>query len=240
MRGFFITFDSMIAVLDIWNRLAAYSQKYQSGADNVAYFNTALAEVQLEIYNDFSPLYDENQKIKNLLDVWVKEEAGTSFSTGFIRPGTPPEIINRPISIGYTSINGSIIFSIIEIDEDELVAVSRIPQRAPNVAKKNVYFRFNSPYDLQFYPKTTIPYDLFYMIYPTPANIAFTFSTTADEDIMTYDPANSVDLLWPGNAFNLILYKMLEKYGVSVREELLQAYSQVGFKQQETDGEGGK
>jgi hypothetical protein len=54
---------------------------------------------------------------------------------------------------------------------------------------------------------------------------------------MTYDAGNTVDLAWPSSAANLILYKMLEKYGVSVREQLLQEYAKYGIIQSATTGE---
>lgn len=229
----------MISVKLIWDRIGAYAQKYQAGTDIVAYFNSALAEVQSEIFTDLAPLYDENEKIKTLLDVWVKEQTGSSSSAGVVTVGTSPDVVNRPLSAGYTT-SGNIVFGIPGVTESELVAIARIPQRAPDVTKKNVYYRFNSPATLQFYPKTTVPYDLFYLVYPTVASIAFTYSTTSDEDIMTYDSANSVQLAWPASATNLILYKMLEKYGISVREQLLQEYSKYGFVQSAQAGEAKK
>lgn len=217
----------MVSVLFVWNRLKAYAQKYQSGADNVDYFNTALAEVQLEIFTDFSPSYDKNEMVKSLLDFWVRPQKGTSNPDGTVGLGTGNEVVARPLGIGYT--DGTIVlFGVPQVQESELMAIARMPQRVPNVAKKQVYYRFNSPSVLNFYPETTIPYSLFYIIYPLEAKIVFTFTSTADEDIMTYDPVNSIDLAWPESASNLIVYKMLEKYGVTVREQLLQEYSKYG------------
>lgn len=227
----------MIAVYDfLWLRLADYAAKYQSGTDVVSAFNSKLSEVQVETFNNLVPFYEVSEKVKTLLDVWVKEQVGSSDSTGFVTAGIGDEVVNRPISIGYTS-GGSIIFSIVEIGETELIAIARMPQRQPNVAKKNVYYRFNSPSTLQFYPKAITPYDMFYFIYPSEAHIAFTFTSTADEDIMTYDPTDSIDLAWPSSASNLILYGMLQKYGVSVRESLLQEYSKYGIDMSATLGE---
>jgi hypothetical protein len=117
------------------------------------------------------------------------------------------------------------------------MAIARIPQRAPNVANKIVYYRFNSPETVYFYPAQAIPFSVFYLVYPDEAKIAFTFSETDDEDIMTYDQADSVDLGWPASATNLILYKMLEKYGVQVREQLLQQYAEYGIVQSANTGE---
>lgn len=229
----------MISVLYLWQRIEGYGAKYQSGTDVVAYFNTALAEVQSEIFNDFSPIYDESEKVKSLLDFWVRPQTGTSNSDGTVGIGTGSETIARPLGIGYTN-SGEVIFGIPEVQESELMAIARIPQRKPDAAKKNVYYRFNSPSTTNFYPAATTPYSLFYLIYPSEAKIAFTFTSTEDEDIMTYDPANSINLAWPEAASNLILYKLLEKYGVAVREALLQEYAKYGITQTASAGEGRK
>lgn len=228
----------MVAVLYIWDRISAYGQKYQSGAENIAYFNTSLSEVQLELFNDFSVYYGKNEKVNTLMDFWVRQQTGTTPGTGIDTIGTDPEIVNRILSAGYAP-SGAITFGIPAVAENELVAIARIPQRAPNIAKKIAYYRFNSPQTINFYPAAIIPYLVFYLIYPTEAHIAFTFSETADEDIMTYDDANSVNLAWPASASNLILYLMLEKYGVSVREQLLQEYAQYGVTRSVNAGEGG-
>jgi len=233
---FFIYLVIMILVIDVWNRLLDYSQKYQSGIDTVSYFNSKLQEVQLEIFNDFSPLYDESEKVKTLLDIWVSEQATNSDAVGYILAGGS-DTICRPLSIGYTDGNGNVLFPIYEIDESELIAIERMPQRQPNVTNKNVYYRFNAVNNLQFYPKATTPFDMFYLMYPTAASIAFTLTETDDEDVMTYDAGSSVNLNWPEAAFDLIVYKMLEKYGVSVREDLLQQYARFGFSQTATIGE---
>ena len=230
----------MIAVLYLWERIAGYGQKYQSGQDNVDYFNTALQEVQYEIFNDFSPIYDKSEKVKSLLDFWVRPQSGVSNADGTVGVGVYPEVVARPLGVGYATSPSLVEFGIPSVAENELMAIARIPQRAPNVAKKNVYYRFNSPSTANFYPAQAIPYSMFYMIYPSAAYIAFTFTSTDDEDIMTYDPNNSADLAWPAAATNLILYKMLEKYGVSVREQLLQEYAKYGLIQTAQAGEGEK
>jgi len=228
----------MIAVKFLWDRTSAYIAKYQSGTDIVAYFNSALSEVQSEIFNDFSPIYDESEKVKSLLDFWVRPQTGTSNADGTVGIGTAPEVVARPLGVGYATSPSLIEFGIPSVAENELMAIARIPQRAPNVAKKNVYYRFNSPSTANFYPAQAIPYSMFYLIYPSPAYIAFTFSETDDEDIMTYDAANSVDLAWPAAATNLILYKLLEKIGVNIREQLLQEYAKYGIIQSAQAGEG--
>lgn len=227
----------MIKILDVWNRISAYGSKYQSGMDTVAYFNSSISEVQKEIFNDTSPFFDVNDKVRVLLNSWVREQYGLTDASGIDTIGGAPEIVNRLLSVGVTDGSQNLLFSIPETTESELVGIARMPQRAPNFAAKKVYYRFNDPDQLQLYPRQAINYLTYYLIYPLESHIAFTFTETDDEDIMTYDPTNSVDLAWPDSAYNLIVYKVLEKYAIEVREQLLQSYAAFGFNQTSAGGE---
>jgi hypothetical protein len=90
----------MISIKYIWDRIVAYSGKYQSGADPVSYFNSSIAEVQAEIFNDFSPYYGKNEKIDSLMDFWVRSQTGTAASDGTVSIGVDPGVVNRILSAG--------------------------------------------------------------------------------------------------------------------------------------------
>jgi len=78
------------------------------------------------------------------------------------------------------------------------------------------------------YPQQEIPYILFYLIYPTTAILAFTYQEVDGEYVQVYDPVNSVDLYWDKSASNLLLYMLLEKYGVSSRDDILNEFGKFG------------
>lgn len=219
----------MIAVLDLWNRVNQYAQKYASGQTVVDTFNGALAEVQAEVYNDLSPFYQQNEKVRGLLNVWVKNINAT-FTSGSYTSVDPQfdRVVSMAITEGATP--PVMLYEINPITEGELVYANRIPQRKPDPAKKRVYYFMDGPVTINAAPNTVaLPFIMYYLTYPTEAKIAFTYSLTNDEYIMTYDAGNSTDLEWVTDAFNIILYKMLEKYGVETRDQWIEEYSRLGI-----------
>jgi len=216
----------MIDVLYIWNRLADYGQKYMSGTDKVDAFNSKLAEVQAEVYNDLSPYYETNIKVRDILRPWAKKLTGTATS-GVITATVASYEFDRVISIGIT-IAGA-FFGANEITEEELVEVARIPQRRPDSAKKQVYYLTSGTNIITLAPLEALAYTAYVLVMPKEAKIAFTLTSTDDEDVMTYNSAGSTDLEWNKNAQNIIIYKMLEKYGISNRELWLTEYAKLGI-----------
>ncbi len=219
----------MIQIYDfLWKRLADYSKKFQSGMDVVDEFNTKIAEIQIEVMNDLSPFYQTNELVRGVLNPWVRKINGISNASGVItRPVVGAEVYLRPLSFGVVDANNKYLFEINPSLENEITIAQRLPQRKPSVVKKIVNY-IPDGQTIQLYPEEAIRYKLYYLIYPTEAHIAFTYTSTADEDVMTYDAANSEDLAWDGNASNIILYKLLEKYGVGNREQLLIEYGKLG------------
>jgi hypothetical protein len=71
---------------------------------------------------------------------------------------------------------------------------------------------------------------MWYLIFPSNAYIAFTYTIINGEYVQQYDPGNSIDLFWDKSAANLLLYLLLEKYGISSRDDLLQEYAEMGIK----------
>ena len=218
----------MITVLSLWERVNQMAAKYQSGQTVVDTFNGALAEVQAEIYNDLSSYYQVNEKVRALLNPWVKTTNGTFTAGSFTSADAQ---FDRVVSIGITdgSNPATILYEVNPITEGELVYANRIPQRKPDASKKRVYYFMGGLNIIKTAPNTVaLPFVMYYLSYPTVANIAFTYSEVNDEYIMTYS-GTSVNLGWAPDAFNIILYKMLEKYGVETRDLWIAEYSRLGI-----------
>ena len=214
----------------LWKRLADYAKKFQSGMDVVDEFNTRLAEVQLELVNTLAPYYQVNEKVRSIMSIWVRSLSGTSSSTGLIvRPPVVDGVeFMRVLSMGYVNSTGLMSFDISQTTEGEIVIANRIPQRRPSIAKRIVNY-VSVGNTIQLYPQQAIQYSMFYLVYPKEAKIAFAYTSIDDEDVMTLDVANTVNLAWDKTAANIILYMMMEKYGVGNREMLLVEYGKLGI-----------
>jgi len=224
----------MIEVITIWQRINQYASKYQSGVVVADTFNAALAETQLEIYNDLSQFYQVNEKVRGLLNPWVKV-ANTPVANGVIDMATvvaDDEEFDRVVAMGVTSGTSpyTSLYEINPITEGELVYVNRVPQRQPDLNAKRVYFLMDGATTINLAPiVSTLPTKIYYLIFPTEAHIAFTYTVTDDEDIMTYDAGDSVNLAWTKDAENIIIYKMLQKYGITSRDSWIAEYSRLGI-----------
>lgn len=224
----------MIATLFFWERLIKYAQKYQLQAPDVDNFNSALEEVQLEAMTILGPHYQANEKVRTLLTPWVRRIIDVSDQQGQLlqpqRVGVEEETTEtfyRLVGIGVTDDSGKVLYGISPSMEAEIMEYSWMPQRKPDLTKSRVYY---IPYDdvIQLYPETEIPYILFYLVYPSKALLAFTYSVVNGEYVQSYDPINTVDLLWDRDASNLLLYMLLEKYGISSRDDLLVEFAKYG------------
>lgn len=235
MRGFLFTFGYMISTYNfLWTRLIQYGQKYQLAAPSVTEFNGNLDEVQREAISLLAPYYQESELVRSLLAPWIRRIYDVSDSNGQLlqpeRVGVEEETSEtffRIISMGVTDSSGNILFGISPAMEAEIVEMQRIPQRKPDLTKSRAYYL---SYDnvIQLFPPQVISYILFYLVYPTKAFIAFTYQLQNGEYIQVYDATNSADLYWDENASNLLLYMLLEKYGISSRDDLLQEYGKLG------------
>lgn len=219
----------------LWTRLLNYAVKYQLAAPAVQEFNSNLDEVQREAISLLSPHYQSSELVRSLCAPWVRRIYDTCDNTGQLnqpqRVGVEEEVTEefyRVVGMGVTDGNGNLLYGISPAMEAEIVEMQRIPQRKPDLTKSRAYY-INYDDVIQLYPQQSIPYILWYLIYPTQAVLAFTYQLVNGEYVQVYDPLNSVDLFWDKNASNLLLYMLLEKYGISSRDDLLQEYGKLGI-----------
>lgn len=226
----------MISVQDLYLSVGDYGAKFMSGTSIQDTFNRNMKQVQLEIMTELAPYYQKNEFVRNLLEGWVRRYYDVSDQYGVALPPGRETVIEetgetffRPLALGVTDANGVILHEMNSVAENEIFMSIRVPQRAPSLTKKRVYY-LNYDNRFQFYPSEAIPYILFYLIYPLDANIAFLYTTDAQtgEDIQTIDTDSTVDLSWDESASNLFLFKMLEKYGFQNREQIVLEYGKLG------------
>lgn len=219
----------------LWQRYIDYAKKYQLQVDTVDGFNGKIAELQLEAATLLAPHYQESEKVRSLLAPWIRRIYDTSDQNGqFLEPERVSveepvtETFYRTVGLGVTDSSGNLLYGISPAMEAEIVEMQRIPQRKPDLTKSRAYY-INYDGVIQLYPEQAIPYILWYLIYPTAAVLAFTYSIVNGEYVQTYDPLNTVDLYWGEDASNLLLYMLLEKYGISSRDDLLAEFGKMGI-----------
>lgn len=203
----------------VYDRLIDYAAKYQSGLDIVTDYNSRLAEVQQELANYLVSIIGVNERAEQLLDPLIVGAVTAAPTSGLI---TRPTDFMHLLSGSY---GGAPIH---KLSANQLATYEQIPQRRGDLTKNRVNIAsVDGKWEVK--PATATGIVLRYVKTPPLAIIAFTYSSTADEDIMTYDDAATVDFVWDTDCIPLIIFMMLDKYGVSVREQLLMEYARLGI-----------
>lgn len=207
----------------VYDRLKDYAAKYQSGLDVVTNYNSRFAEVQQELSNYLISIIGFNERAEQLLDPLIKDFTTAAPTDGLI---TRPEDFSHFLSGAY---EGSPIH---KLSPNQMATYEQIPQRRGDLSKKRVNISsVGGKWDVK--PATATGIKVRYVISPPTSTIAFTYSSTDDEYIMAYDDGSTVDFVWGEECIPLLVYMMLDKYGLSVREQLLMEYARLGIAKEE-------
>lgn len=211
----------MISTEAVWNRINVLSKNGTSGYQTEEEFNSDLAAVQLELASMLLPLYEKNQQVADALSPFITYEDKTASSTG--------EVTKNANYLGLATIwlyQNLQYYPTNKVSLNE-VAMTRIsPIRKPLLAKNRAkYYLVNDR--IIMLPEQPMAVRVFYCKHPDLATIELT--PVSDEDNDYLEVGDVVDLKWNQSMFNLIVYLMLEKLGVSMKEQLLMEFSQLGI-----------
>lgn len=215
----------MINIVDFVDRLADLTKKNQSGFDAGKDITGKINQCQLELAEYLYSLYEINQKAVDLLNPLIKSDATiTSDANGKI---IQPTDYNHLLALRYRK-SATEIHKMQYVATNAVSITSKIPQRKPDLAKNRVLYTFIGS-GINVYPQQALPFEMVYVKYPKDAKISYTYTDVNGEPKRTVDPANTVNLEWGMNCFNLLLYMVMDKMGLSVRDNLLTEYAQLGI-----------
>lgn len=193
-----------------------------AGYDDAKAFNDKIYQVQLELVELLSDVYEVNKKASDALAPLVKiTTVATTPSTGLI---TKPTDYLHVCSLLYMPNTGP--YPCIKLSTNEISTTLSSPVRKPDLTYNETYYSYIND-KLQMYPAQALPYQLIYCIVPPVATIILTPTTVTDEDYLV--ATLGADLIWPVSMFNLIVYLVLEKLGIEMKEDLLSAFSALGI-----------
>ncbi len=195
------------------------SRKYQSGLLSTTEFNRFFAIAQTEFVNYLISIHAINEKADEYLQPVITIAPVTASSTG---------IISKPAEFLYYlsgSYNGKPIH---KLTSNQIDTYEQLPQRRGDLAKNRINIAgLNNGWEAR--PATAFTAKIRYVKNVPEAKVVFTLESTPTEDKLVYDANATVDFVWNESCINILGYIMLEKRGVSVRELLLQEYSQLGI-----------
>ena len=213
-------------ILRVWNRVNDLAKKDQSGYNTAAEFNDRIDQVQLEIVEKIYTYLGYTQRAADILAPFIKTVLLASSNTGVV---TPPSDCLHYLSLSYQytdPISGIRWIPCRQLDSNAVDLTAQNPVRNTNPAQNRVQY-FNENNLTTICTNSSSQVKIRYVQRPAISQIAFTAQQSSGQYYQTYDPINSIDLLWNDAAFNLIVYLMLEKLGVEIREQFLVEFAQV-------------
>lgn len=201
----------MIGIVRLWEELMQSAKTGTSGYQSEEEFNRDVNTVQRPtLMGILAPYYESNQTVADILAPFVEEVA---LST------TKPADYFRFIS---ATNNGE---PCIPINANQATMYSSSSVRSP-AASGNTYYYFQED-GIVFLSNGATSGTMKYLRYPEEAEITLTPTSTADSDYLT--PTSVDDLEWPEQAYNLILYFMMQKLGLEMKEPLLAEFANLGI-----------
>lgn len=208
----------MISIVRLYNSLGEKTKTSTSGYITEDSFNNNIKEVNIALLNTLVPYYSVNQYVKTIMMPFVVRSTPTNTS--------PDGVLTTPndyYSYLDSSINGHPVYQR-AVNEISIIRDSKI--RIPSTTN-NLYFCYELNGSINYLPETTLSVTLDYIKTPDIPEISLTPSSVGNEDYLT--PSSITDLEWNDSAFEFILYMMLDKYGIEMKENLIMAYAKAGI-----------
>lgn len=210
----------MISIVSFFDSVAQYAADHYVGLNPMPEFVIHVNESQREIMDLICPQYDRNERIRVLMDPFVKKVNGTASGTI-----AKPSDYYRALSITAT-FNNSVI-PVYQAKENELIEQDWIPQRKADFAKRIAYYKQAGPV-ITVIPSTSVPYEMYYAVRPTDISLDFDYADIGNGE-QGLVPTDVVDLEWNPDAFGLLLNWVLRKYGLIEREQFLLEIANYGI-----------
>ena len=216
-----------ISILRLYNRVNDLAKKDQSGYNTVAEFNDRINQVQLEVIEKVFSIIGLTQRASDFLFPFIKTTTITTSNTGLIIP--PPDSLHY-LSLSYIyadPVTGNVTnIPMRYLNANEVDITATNPNRNANPVRGRVqYYDSNGSSFVTTNSSCTVL--LRYIMNPPTAQISFTTQSNSQGYYQVFDPINSIDLIWNDPAYNMIVYLMLEKLGVEIREQFLIEFSQA-------------
>lgn len=216
-------------IVDVWQRVMDLAKSGTSGQDTEDEFNGKANSAQKIIYENLIDFDEINQKVTDALS-WLKKPSGalTSGAAGVITMPSDYLHLNTvayivPASGGTPAQR----FQATKILTHAVEMTRSSPIRQPDLSINELGYYFKSGSMFVMPEQAGIQVDFMYFMVVPDATITLTPVSDADSDMVT--PTIGTDFGWPISLFNLLVYTILEQFGIEMKERILYEYSQFGI-----------
>lgn len=205
----------MIRTEEMFLSLAEYGKDYYCGNDPIPEFNSKLNEAQNMLFDLLSAQYDYNERTRILLRPFIKSPNSPlqSNSSGVIT--SLPSMFNRFLSCTYTYQGKR--YQMYYAKDNEFIEADFIPQRKADISKGIAYVNYNNGV-LRVIPRIELSIDLTYVAYPSEVKLVYDYNVSRNS-FAQVNEAQTVNLEWNEDAYNLLLSALLLKYSLIDKDQ---------------------
>lgn len=210
----------------IYNRIRDLSKTGTSGYQSLDQYNRDSIQVCNHVSEMLATNYEKNGAIVDALALLIKSATSDVVSDGSGIVALPNDFLHLD-SMGLVLNAKYCGFQKINRNEVDMIMSSSVRKFDP--AKNHVgYYREDG--EIKALPPQVFTITAFrYIRKPVNPVLALTNVSTGNDDYQTLDPDNTTDWEFGSSVADLIVYLMLEKLGVQMKEELLLEYSKLGI-----------
>lgn len=202
----------MISVVRLWETLSQRAKTGTSGYQTADEFNRDLSSVQTDLISLIGPAYAESQGVQDIISPFV------------IAIPLSETLPNDYFQFVSAEVNGNPSYP---IAPNQVAIYKTSPIRKPTV-ENGLSFHYFVNDKVYFITAENPPTGtMIYIKHPNPASIELQITSTDFSDYVT--PVAVSDLEWPERAFNIILYMMMQRLGMEMKDDLMLEMSNIGL-----------
>jgi len=213
-----------VSIVNVWKRVMDLGKSGTSGMDSQDEFNGKVDSVQKSLVQMLLDVTEENQKVTDALN-WLKKPSGnlTSDATGLI---TLPNDYLYLDSVSFVGTGGA-LYPTDKLRTNQLNMTRTSPIRKPDPVNNSVdyYFKQNNMYVMP--EQAGIVINFLYYIQVPVASIVLTPQSTDNSDFLA--PTAGTEFGWPTSMFNILVYMILQQFGVELKEQWLVEFADYGI-----------
>lgn len=208
----------------VYNRIRDLSKTGTSGYQSLDQYNRDAEQITNMLAEVLCQNYEGNGLVSDALAGLIKTSTGVVVSAGGVL--TLPDDYLHLDSMG-TIINTKYV-GFHKINRNEVDSIMSSSIRKFDATKLHLGYYKDSG-TIKVLPAATYSLTFRYIRKPVKPVLALTTVTTADDDYQTLNSGSTVNFEFGSSVTDLIVYLMLEKLGIQMKDQIISEYANLGI-----------
>ncbi len=222
VRGFFISFDVMVDVVQVREASYRITKISTSGYDALDEFIGKANEVNIDAMNLLTPHYGKVKAVDDILNTFVKR-VGLNFTGGAMV--LPEDFYGYISTYKTTTVNGvDTNTPVRKIKTNQIGTLGQHSIRKPTQLAPKIYLS-----DGNVIAEPANPTNLTMVYFRLPADVSITTTPVEGETDDYEEVTAQTDYEWPPRMKNLLIYLLVERLGGEMKQPILFEIAQMGI-----------